>query len=364
VQSLIDADLTAERLARGRDSDDVRALQQLLHLLGYDAQLQWERYGADGDYGGGTTRAVQALAHTVELPSTGAYVSKALARRIVDDVAPLLRAAPVEAAASSTSPATPADTPTATAESAGADPLRRGNRGPAVADLQIRLAGFRGTVWDGDFGAGTELQVLAFQRDYMGVAEPDGVVDADTRAALDRFADEHRIDVDSVKCPCGVCDGFGQGRFAGEYRDDKPHIEAYHRREYPGVHRAILHAYRAAAFYLARYELGDVLLTSGYRCWVRNEQRGRTSTNHMGKALDCDFPAVAGEDKRDDQQRCDRARAILVDKCGFQICWSATDRKALEPANIAPTWIHMDVRCYRPRYLTDGWFVSDAESPA
>ena len=130
------------------------------------------------------------------------------------------------------------------------------------------------------------------------------------------------------------------------------------------VHRAILHAYRAAAFYLARYELGDVLLTSGYRCWVRNEQRGRTSTNHMGKALDCDFPAVAGEDKRDDQQRCDRARAILVDKCGFQICWSATDRKALEPANIAPTWIHMDVRCYRPRYLTDGWFVSDAESPA
>ena len=24
---------------------------------------------------------------------------------------------------------------------------------------------------------------------------------------------------------------------------------------------------------------------------------------------------------------------------------------------IAPTWIHMDVRCYEPRYLADEYFV-------
>jgi len=34
--------------------------------------------------------------------------------------------------------------------------LKRGSKGPDVAELQLRLAGFRGTVPDGDFGPGTE----------------------------------------------------------------------------------------------------------------------------------------------------------------------------------------------------------------
>jgi len=36
--------------------------------------------------------------------------------------------------------------------------LKKGTKGLDVRELQIRLAGFRGTMPDGDFGPGTELQ--------------------------------------------------------------------------------------------------------------------------------------------------------------------------------------------------------------
>ncbi len=43
--------------------------------------------------------------------------------------------------------------------------LKRGLTGPDVEELQIRLAGFRGTIPDGEFGPGTELQVFQFKRE-------------------------------------------------------------------------------------------------------------------------------------------------------------------------------------------------------
>ena len=63
--------------------------------------------------------------------------------------------------------------------------LERGMQGNDVVELQLRLSGFRGTIWDGDFGPGTELQVVSFQKDYMDEATPSGVVDAAVIAALD-----------------------------------------------------------------------------------------------------------------------------------------------------------------------------------
>ena len=81
----------------------------------------------------------------------------------------------------------------------------------------------------------------------------------------------------------------------------------------------------------------------------------------MGKALDGDFSRQPDEDKRDDQNRCDRFRGQLVEKGNFQMGWAASNRKSLEPSSIAPTWIHMDVRQYARRYLADGFFVRSAE---
>lgn len=239
-------------------------------------------------------------------------------------------------------------------------PLERGSRGESVRELQLRLAGFRGTIWDGIFGAGTELQVVAFQRDFMGRSEPSGRVDEETIAAINDLAAKYAIDFDSIECQCGECGAFGQDRFRGIYRPGMPEVEAYHQREYPGVHKAILHAYRALRFYAEARGLPAPFITCGYRCWIHNDRKGRTSTNHMGKALDCDFPRAPGEDKRDDCNRCDAARGMLVETGSFQLGWGAKNRKALEPSNIAPSWVHMDVRCYEPQYLADAFFVKSA----
>lgn len=239
--------------------------------------------------------------------------------------------------------------------------LSRGASGAEVEELQLRLAGFRGTIWDGEFGPGTEIQVIAFQREYMGMSKPTGMVEKDTFEAIERFAKEFPIDLNKLKCTCGQCGGFGQGQFKGKYLDKKLIVEAYHRYEYPGIHKAILHSFRAAQFYAKKAGHGNPLVTCGYRCWIDNKKKGRSSTNHMGKALDIDFPMQTGDTKRDDCERCDAVRGILVEKCNFQIGWGAANRKALEPSQIAPSWIHMDVRCYPSKYLNDKYFVKSSK---
>lgn len=231
--------------------------------------------------------------------------------------------------------------------------LKRGCKGPDVAELQTRLAGFRGTVPDGDFGPGTERQVMSFQRDYMKLAAPTGIVGRATMRAIDRFANDFPVDFRALKCRCGECGGFGQGQFKGRYLAGKPKTEAFHRYEYPGVHRMLLWAVRAVFLYHPEHRF---TISSGYRCSVDNAKRGRSSTNHHGKAIDIDVVAKPGETKRDDMIKCEAVRGRIVSTADAQIGWSAVNRKALEPSNIAPTWIHYDVRCYEAKYLRDEAF--------
>lgn len=237
--------------------------------------------------------------------------------------------------------------------------LVRGNKGADVKELQMRLAGFRGTVPDGEFGPGTELQVQSFQRDWMQLLNPTGRVDGDTFAALDDFARLHPISFDTLRCPCGICSGFGQEKFKGSYRSGMPKAEAFYRYEYPGIHRMVLWAFRAALFYCHQQDM-DLIITSGYRCSEDNKQQGRTSTNHHGKAVD--FDIVGTRDKREDMKVCDEVRGMLVETANAQVGWSASNRKSLEPNNIAPTWVHYDVRSYERTYLTDQYFVRDLEA--
>ncbi len=235
--------------------------------------------------------------------------------------------------------------------------LKRGDKGAGVVELQLRLAGFRGTLWDGAYGPGTELQVVCFQRDYMRAQPPSGRADKVTLAALLQFEKQYPVPVASLACPCKQCNGFGQGQFEGEYSPG-PQIEQNYKYEYPGMHKAILHSFRAASFYLQRGGFPAPVINSGYRCWVNNAQNDRTSTNHMGKAIDIDFPLAPTEDKRADMIRCDKGRGVLVELANFQVGWMANNRKSLEPSDIAPTWIHMDVRNYERKYLADRFFVA------
>jgi len=233
--------------------------------------------------------------------------------------------------------------------------LRRGNKGPDVAELQLRLAGFRGTVPDGDYGPGTERQVMNFRRDFMGEGRPSGVVDRDTMRAIDRFARQFPINFLKLKCPCGTCGGFGRGRFKGKFAERKPKLEAFNLYEYPGVHRMLLWAVRAVFFYLPEHQF---TVTSGYRCETDNRNHGRSSTNHRGKAIDVDVPLLPDEDKRDDMTKCDAIRGRIVETANAQIGWTASNLKSLEPSNIAPTWVHYDVRSYEPKYLKDEMFCT------
>ena len=234
--------------------------------------------------------------------------------------------------------------------------LGRGGKGGDVIELQMRLAGFRGTMPDGDYGPGTELQVMTFQRDVMGMTKPTGAADLGTIAAIAEFGGKWPVDFAQLRCPCGQCGGFGKGLRRGVYYN-KVKVEAYHRYEYPGIHRMLLWAYRAACFYAAP-KSWSLRINSGYRCEQDNVIQGRTSTNHHGKAIDIDIANAPS--KRIDMERSDTLRGMLVEKSNAQIGWGAANRKSLEPASIAPTWVHYDVRSYAPIYLHDRYFVRDA----
>jgi hypothetical protein len=235
------------------------------------------------------------------------------------------------------------------------DPLSRGDSGPAVVELQMRLAGFHGTVPDGSYGPGTEIQVTSFQKLYMGEDNPNGRADAATMAAIVEFATAHPVDFEVLRCPCGQCGGFGKGRFRGLYRSPAV-LEVYHRYEYPGMHRMLLWAYTAAQFFAVSRNW-QLMITSGYRCAIDNANHQRSSTNHHGKAIDIDIIGIGGNDK----SRCNTLRGLLVENGHAQIGWSALNRKSLEPTNIAPTWVHLDVRSYHPKYLDDSFFVRNLE---
>jgi hypothetical protein len=237
--------------------------------------------------------------------------------------------------------------------------IKKDHKGKDVVELQLRLSGFRGTVPDGDFGPGTELQVVSFQRDYMNLNAPTGVADMATMDAINDFAAKYPIDFDKLRCPCGECEGFGQGKFKGKYRTGKAKIEAYYRYEYPGMHRMLLWAVRALFFYNSNH---GFIITSGYRCSVNNKIKNRSSTNHHGKAIDIDVPLKPGEDKRDDMNRSNDIRGRLVELSNAQIGWHGKNRKSLEPENIAPTWIHYDVRSYERKYLSADFFCTDLET--
>ena len=77
-----------------------------------------------------------------------------------------------------------------------------------------------------------------------------------------------------------------------EYWDRKPpsKYEAIHKYEYPGIHIAIFCAVAYINYYAKQLHGHDMTVTSGYRCHSDNEKKKRTSTNHMGKAIDAKIP--------------------------------------------------------------------------
>lgn len=75
-------------LKGGRERIRIAALQTLLHDLGFDRELNWNRFGADGDYGRSTTAAVAAFAKQENIGGDGKLLTLPLARRIIARLSP------------------------------------------------------------------------------------------------------------------------------------------------------------------------------------------------------------------------------------------------------------------------------------
>ncbi len=85
----VDRGKTEALYRRGsRDGLRVRALQTLLNELGLGAELRWSTFGADGDYGGSTARAVAAFATRSGVSADGTKLTLPLAERIVAELSP------------------------------------------------------------------------------------------------------------------------------------------------------------------------------------------------------------------------------------------------------------------------------------
>jgi peptidoglycan hydrolase-like protein with peptidoglycan-binding domain len=84
VQKLIE-DMTVASVLRRRSNakEAVQALQTLLYEMGFEDELNWQKYGADGDYGGGTTRAVRAFAERNGLAGDGETFTQPIAERLI-----------------------------------------------------------------------------------------------------------------------------------------------------------------------------------------------------------------------------------------------------------------------------------------
>lgn len=156
IQGLIDSGKIESVLKRGsRNKKEVQALQTILHELGFDKELNWERWGADGGYGGGTVNAVKSFAEKNGLSGTGQNVTKEIGKSvlarfdIVDDLKVLNRAI----------------------EKDKLDSIRRGARGTleivAIQTLLNALGYGEELGWakygaDGQYGGGTSRALKAF----------------------------------------------------------------------------------------------------------------------------------------------------------------------------------------------------------
>jgi GH24 family phage-related lysozyme (muramidase)/LysM repeat protein len=247
--------------------------------------------------------------------------------------------------------------------------IKLGDTGPMVEEINIRLMGFGRTIKPPAefdvFTENTEKAVKRFQRDYMGVPET-GKVCGTTLVAIDDFKAKHPISWTGMECPCGLCTGWGHGytdSTAAEMFHGAQHIP-HLGIEHPGMHRAIIWTFRAAKFYV---EVKDKALgyrfsnlSSGYRCWQRNKQTARTSTNHMGKALDLQFKkGTPGEVCRTTVLE-DLKTKVFMARIGAASTWTS-NRVSLEPVAIAPAWVHVDVREFDDRYLKNRFFSKTKE---
>ncbi len=242
--------------------------------------------------------------------------------------------------------------------------IRKGESSKLIEEINIRLAGFGGCLPSDKFTDLTETCVRQFQRDYMHVEET-GIICGNFLNALDEFGKKYPININEAKCKCGRCKGFGNERYLSEYNN--PRIQEKDRRyEYPGIHRSLFWAVKAVMFYLSNKEkemnYSLQCIFSGYRCHYDNKIHRRSSTNHMGKALDLHFYRTTDKKKSWLYSTKDNEtiRANIFRKyLNAKFDWQGKNVFNLESTSKgASSWVHFDVREYSLEYLDKRFFAS------
>lgn len=227
-----------------------------------------------------------------------------------------------------------------------------------IREVNIRLAGFGGALPTDEFTPLTAECIKQFQRDYMGVPET-GKICGIFLAALDKFYYEYPIAnfMTKASCPCGQCSGYGNNR-----RGIKSGLNTAN--EYPGLHRSLIWILKALNFYLKnefKYKgLEVAYIESGYRCINDNKNKGRTTLNHMGLALDLHINENGVRTKAIENMEFIR-KSIFISKMGASE-QRLENKIYLEPKKFkdglegATTWVHFDVTRFSKIYKEDIYF--------
>jgi LysM repeat protein len=240
-----------------------------------------------------------------------------------------------------------------------------------IREVNIRLAGFGGALPTDEFTPLTAECIKQFQRDYMGVPET-GKICGSILAALDKFRDEYGIAkfIDSFKCSCGKCSGFGMRRigtftFENYQKTSDKYVKVQKTiKESEGMHRSLVWGLKAMMFYFDKeinpkgYKIAKI--SSGYRCVDNNLKNRRATTNHMGTAIDIVIynknSQVVSLDELENTVRKEWFCTYLNATMG----WS-NNRFGLERlSHGATTWIHLDVREFSDEFKIDKLFSKTA----
>ncbi|TRX36198.1 hypothetical protein FNW52_09235 [Flavobacterium sp. ZT3R18] len=254
--------------------------------------------------------------------------------------------------------------------------IKKGDKSELIREINIRLAGFGGNVPTDEFTDRTEKMIKQFQRDYMKVPET-GKVCGNVLKAVDEFCNKWVEKISDYTCLCknvhsitNKCSGFGKGRYNGEYSSSSK-IERYHKYERPGIHRALLWGTSTLRFYLSKQDVYKYLWkTAGYRCWEHNNSVPRTSTNHMGKAVDIQFSkngiTIGGKRESNLPLLRDINDKFYSKYLNAKYQWvNGKNNFSIEPIGLGTnqtySWIHLDVREFDNEYLDDKYFVKTQE---
>ncbi|MEE3483640.1 MAG: PAAR-like protein [Bacteroidales bacterium] len=259
-----------------------------------------------------------------------------------------------------------------------------------IFEIGMRLSGFGGYIPTKNFTMNTYKAIRTFQEDYMHI-QPTGRICGSLLKAIDEFCDKYEPfkEEDFIKgnnklrCDCGKCKGYGNGKFENTKPQLMPNLEETKRGyEFPGLHRSLLFTVKAVMFYLENVKRDDgsyykfYRVSSGYRCSEKIIDGKRSGPNHRGQALDLHFDYF---DSKGNVLRSNRFTGekhvnyldmnwirdnVFIKYMRAKYCWNHKNQIALEMYKSAKewgynagTWVHFDVRTFNAKYRSDEYFV-------